>query len=59
MGRYKSKLKGCRPSSFPMEQNLKLEQRKESLKVDASQYRRLVGRVFFLQVTRSDIAYIQ
>nr|XP_043611887.1 uncharacterized mitochondrial protein AtMg00810-like [Erigeron canadensis] len=48
---------GCRPSVFPMEQNLKLDQCTESHKVDAALYRRLVGRLLYLQATRPDLAY--
>lgn len=50
-------LQGCRPSSFPMEQNLKLDQSDDSPQIDASQYRRLVGRLLYLQATRPDITY--
>nr|GEZ01657.1 putative reverse transcriptase, RNA-dependent DNA polymerase, Gag-polypeptide of LTR copia-type [Tanacetum cinerariifolium] len=52
-----SGLHGCRPSSFPMEPNLKLDKGEEEEKIDASRYRRLVGRLLYLQVTRPDIAY--
>nr|GEY42921.1 putative reverse transcriptase, RNA-dependent DNA polymerase, Gag-polypeptide of LTR copia-type [Tanacetum cinerariifolium] len=52
-----SGLKGCRPSSFPMEPNLKLDKGGEEEKVDACRYRRLVGRLLYLQVTCPDIAY--
>lgn len=52
-----SGLLGCRPSSFPMEQGIKLDNCTESEKVDASRYRRLVGRLLYLQATRPDIAY--
>nr|GEY03687.1 hypothetical protein [Tanacetum cinerariifolium] len=52
-----SGLQGCRPSSFPMEPNLKLDKGEEEEKIDASRYRRLVGRMLYLQVTRPDIAY--
>ncbi|GJV99527.1 putative reverse transcriptase, RNA-dependent DNA polymerase, LTR copia-type gag-polypeptide [Tanacetum coccineum] len=38
-----SGLQGCRPSSFPMEPNLKLDKGEEEEKIDASRYRRLVG----------------
>ncbi|GJW56648.1 putative reverse transcriptase, RNA-dependent DNA polymerase, LTR copia-type gag-polypeptide [Tanacetum coccineum] len=38
-----SGLQGCRPSSFPMEPNLKLDKEEEEEKIDASRYRRLVG----------------
>lgn len=40
-----------------MEQNLKLDQCLESQKVDAQQYRRLIGMLLYLQATRLDIAY--
>ncbi|KAK1406643.1 hypothetical protein QVD17_42133 [Tagetes erecta] len=48
---------GCRPSLFPMEQNLKLGTCDEEPCVDPNQYRRLVGRLLYLQATRPDIAY--
>ncbi|KAJ0913812.1 putative RNA-directed DNA polymerase [Helianthus annuus] len=48
---------GCRPSPFPMEQHLKLDNREQEDRVDANQYRRLVGRLLYLQATRPDIAY--
>ncbi|GJU67303.1 putative RNA-directed DNA polymerase [Tanacetum coccineum] len=48
---------GCKPSSFPMEQNLKLEVDGEDVCVDANMYRRLVGRLLYLQATRPDITY--
>ena len=48
---------GCRPSPFPFEQNLILDKRDRESKVDASRYRRLVGRLLYLQATRPDIAY--
>ncbi|KAJ0735747.1 putative RNA-directed DNA polymerase [Helianthus annuus] len=48
---------GCRPSPMPMEQNLKLETREKEDRVDASHYRRLVGRLLYLQATRPDIAH--
>lgn len=43
----------CRPSDFPMEQNIRLK----SPEVDESKYKRLVGRLLYLIVTRPDIAY--
>ncbi|GKD66321.1 putative RNA-directed DNA polymerase, partial [Tanacetum coccineum] len=48
---------GCKPSPFPFEQNLILDKKDKELKVDAGRYRRLVGRLLYLQTTRPDIAY--
>ncbi|XP_021991460.1 uncharacterized mitochondrial protein AtMg00240-like [Helianthus annuus] len=48
---------GCRSSGFPMEKNLKLDKCLESHKADAPLYRRLIGRLLYLQATRPDIAY--
>ncbi|CAH9141419.1 unnamed protein product [Cuscuta epithymum] len=46
-----------RPSLFPMEQNLKLRPDDGSPLVDAPSYRRLIGRLLYLTVTRPDIVY--
>ncbi|XP_071718002.1 secreted RxLR effector protein 161-like [Rutidosis leptorrhynchoides] len=40
-----------------MEPNLKLDKGEEEEKVDANQYRRLVGRLLYLQATHPDITY--
>nr|XP_043614638.1 secreted RxLR effector protein 161-like [Erigeron canadensis] len=50
-------MEGCRPSSFPIDQKLKLDLDENGSKIDASSYRRLIGRVIYLQATRPDIAY--
>jgi hypothetical protein len=44
---------------FPMESNLKLSKDDDALLVDAAatQYRRLIGRLIYLTITRPDIAY--
>nr|GFA55618.1 hypothetical protein [Tanacetum cinerariifolium] len=48
---------GCKPSSFPIEQGLKLDKGEHEATVDASQYRRLIERLLYLQATRPDITY--
>jgi len=48
---------GAKPSRFPTEQNIKLTQEDGDLLEDASQYRRLVGHLICLTITRVDLAY--
>ncbi|KAJ0469227.1 putative RNA-directed DNA polymerase [Helianthus annuus] len=50
-------LLSSRPSSFPMEQNAKIDDFPASPRTDATQYQRIIGRLLYLQVTRPDIAY--
>lgn len=52
-----SGLHGCRPSMFPMEQNLKINKSEDSPQNDVVQYHRLIGRLLYLQATRLDITY--
>ncbi|CAH9129500.1 unnamed protein product, partial [Cuscuta epithymum] len=52
-----SGLLAARPSQFPMEQNLKLRPDDGSPLIDASAYRRLIGRLLYLTVTRPDIVF--
>ena len=48
---------GSRPSPFPMEQNLKLRPTDGAPLSDPTVYRRLVGRLLYLTVTRPNIQY--
>lgn len=48
---------GCRPSNFHMEQNLRLHKDDDGPNINISQYRRLVGRLLYLNITRLDIAF--
>ncbi|XP_034223842.1 uncharacterized mitochondrial protein AtMg00810-like [Prunus dulcis] len=52
-----SGLLGACLDNFPMEQNLKLTPTDGALLHDPTKYRRLVGRLIYLTVTRPDIAY--
>lgn len=48
---------GSRPESFPMEQNVKLTLTDGEKLHDPMRYRRLIGRLIYLTVTRPDIVY--
>ncbi|XP_021831999.1 uncharacterized protein LOC110771952 [Prunus avium] len=50
-------LLGSCPNSFPMEEHLKLNPEDGELLHDPTKYRRLVGRLIYLTVTRPDIVY--
>ncbi|KAF5451884.1 hypothetical protein F2P56_026944 [Juglans regia] len=48
---------GAQPSNFPIEVNLKLTDDQGDLLHDPERYRRLVGQLIYLTITRSDITY--
>lgn len=48
---------GCKPSSVPMIPNLKLYKTDGELLTDAGMYRRIVGRLMYLTITRPDLTF--
>ncbi|KAG7556307.1 Reverse transcriptase RNA-dependent DNA polymerase [Arabidopsis suecica] len=51
-------LLGCRPSSIPMEPSIKLTQHNNEPELENPEvYRRLVGKLMYLTITRPDITY--
>jgi len=52
-----SGLLASKPVQFPMEQNLKLSRDVGDLLSDPTSYRRLVGHLLYLTITRPDLAY--
>jgi hypothetical protein len=52
-----SGLLASKPVSFPMEQNLKLSRDAGTLLPDPTSYRRLIGRLLYLTLTRPDLTY--
>ena len=52
-----SDLLASKPAKFKMEQNLKLSKDEGALLSDSTSYRRLVGRLIYLTITRPNLAF--
>jgi hypothetical protein len=52
-----SGLLACKPLKFPMDSNLRLSKYEGSLLQDPTSYRRLIGRLLYLTITRPDLVY--
>jgi len=51
-------LLGAKPIDFPIKENHKLASVSNRLWNDATRYRRLVGRLIYLTITRPEITYV-
>ena len=49
---------GAKPINFPTEKNHKLTVAIRTLLNDATQYRKLVGRLIYLAITRPELTYV-
>ena len=49
---------GCKPTTIPMEQNLRLSQEDGDLVDDPSTYRRLIGKLLYHTITRPYLGYL-
>jgi hypothetical protein len=48
---------GCKPISIPLEQNVKLSANEGDLVEDTTMYRRIVGNLIYMTITRPDLSY--
>jgi hypothetical protein len=50
-------MKGCKPISIPLEQNVKLSADEGNLVEDTTMYRRIVGSLIYMTITRPNLSY--
>lgn len=50
-------LMGCKPAKTPKEQNLRISKDDGKVLSDLTQYKRLIGRLMYLTLSRPDITY--
>ncbi|XP_047309512.1 uncharacterized mitochondrial protein AtMg00810-like [Impatiens glandulifera] len=55
---HDSGLMGCKPTNTPMIKGIKFEDENQDILCDPSKYRRVIGRLLYLNYTRPDIAYV-
>jgi hypothetical protein len=48
---------GCKPISIPLEQNVKLSANEGDLVQDTNMYRRIVGSLIYMTITKPDLSY--
>jgi len=49
---------GCKPISIPLEQNVKLNVNEGDLVEDTTMYRRIVGSLIYMTITRPNLNYV-
>jgi hypothetical protein len=49
---------GCKPISIPLEQNVKLSANEGDFVEDTIMYRRIVGSLIYITITRPDLSYV-
>ncbi len=48
----------CKPISIPLEQNVKLSADERNLVEDTTMYRRIVGSLIYMTITRPNLSYV-